>query len=90
MSDKTLDPICVSQARGLSRLPASLVLLLAGASAFSVANVYYAQPLLDAIAQEFAISVASVGMVITATQLGCALALVLVVPLGIALIAIGC
>lgn len=82
MSDKTLDPICVSQAGGLSRLPAPLVLLLAGASAFSVANVYYAQPLLDAIAQEFAISVASVGMVITATQLGCALALVLVVPLG--------
>lgn len=64
------------------RLPTSLVLLLAAASAFSVANVYYAQPLLDAIASEFAISLATVGMVITATQLGCALALVLLVPLG--------
>jgi predicted MFS family arabinose efflux permease len=82
MSDKTLDPICTPQSRALSRLPASLVLLLAGASAFSVANVYYAQPLLDAIAHDFNISLASVGIVITATQLGCALALLLVVPLG--------
>ncbi|OJT44610.1 MFS transporter [Serratia plymuthica] len=82
MSDKTLDPICPPQSRALSRLPVSLVLLLAGASAFSVANVYYAQPLLDAIAHDFNISLASVGMVITATQLGCALALLLVVPLG--------
>ncbi|QUY48100.1 MFS transporter [Serratia plymuthica] len=82
MSDKTLDPICTPQSRALSRLPVSLVLLLAGASAFSVANVYYAQPLLDAIAHDFNISLASVGIVITATQLGCALALLLVVPLG--------
>jgi predicted MFS family arabinose efflux permease len=82
MSDKTLDPICAAQGGALSRLPASLVLLLAGASAFSVANVYYAQPLLDAIAQDFHISLASVGMVITVTQLGCALALLLMVPLG--------
>lgn len=77
-----LDPICVSPGGSLSRMPAALVLLLAGASAFSVANVYYAQPLLDAIAQDFNISLASVGMVITVTQLGCALALLLVVPLG--------
>ncbi|RJF54451.1 MFS transporter [Serratia inhibens] len=82
MSDKTLDPICTPQNLALSRLPVSLVLLLAGASAFSVANVYYAQPLLDAIAHDFNISLASVGIVITATQLGCALALLLVVPLG--------
>ena len=58
------------------------MLLLAAASAFSVANVY-AQPLLDAIAHDFSISLAAVGMVITVTQLGCALALLLVVPLGI-------
>ncbi|CAI1930066.1 Inner membrane transport protein ynfM [Serratia proteamaculans] len=77
-----LDVICASQGGAQSRLPAALVLLLAGASAFSVANVYYAQPLLDAIAQDFNISLASVGMVITVTQLGCALALLLVVPLG--------
>ncbi|WP_254926156.1 MFS transporter [Bordetella genomosp. 11] len=59
-----------------------LVLLFAAASGLSVANVYYAQPLLDALSSDFGISHAAVGGVITATQLGCALALLLLVPLG--------
>ncbi|KVN97303.1 hypothetical protein WL40_17915 [Burkholderia ubonensis] len=58
------------------------VALLAACCAASVANVYYAQPLLDSIARDFAIPHAEVGGVITATQLGCALALLFVVPLG--------
>ncbi|MBN3002531.1 MFS transporter [Chromobacterium alkanivorans] len=62
--------------------PASLVWLFAAASGLSVANVYYAQPLLDALARDFAISQAAVGGVVTATQIGCALALLLLVPLG--------
>lgn len=60
----------------------ALVGLLAVASGMSVANVYYAQPLLDALAATFSISHAAVGGVVTATQLGCALALVVLVPLG--------
>jgi predicted MFS family arabinose efflux permease len=63
-------------------MPRSLVALFACASGASVANVYYAQPLLDALAADFAISHAAVGGVITATQVGCALALLLLVPLG--------
>lgn len=63
-------------------MPRSLVLLFAAASGLSVANVYYAQPLLDALAQDFGISYAAVGGVITATQAGCTLALLLLVPLG--------
>ncbi|MFY3308916.1 MFS transporter [Achromobacter ruhlandii] len=63
-------------------MPAALVLLLAVACALSVANVYYAQPLLDAMGREFRLDEGAVGIVVTATQLGCALALVLVVPLG--------
>lgn len=63
-------------------LPTGLVGLLAAASGMSVANVYYAQPLLDALATAFAIPQAAVGGVVTATQLGCALALLLLVPLG--------
>ena len=59
-----------------------LVWLFACAAALSVANVYYAQPLLDTLAQEFGMRPSSSGMVITATQAGCALALLLVVPLG--------
>jgi len=59
-----------------------LILLFAVASGLSVANVYFAQPLLDALALDFGISHAAVGGVVTATQLGCALALLLLVPLG--------
>lgn len=65
-----------------SRLPTAIVTLLAVCCAASVANVYYAQPLLDSIARDFDISHADVGGVITATQFGCALALLFVVPLG--------
>jgi len=63
-------------------MPRGLVWLFASASGLSVANVYYAQPLLDALAQDFGISHAAIGGVITATQVGCALALLLLVPLG--------
>ncbi len=63
-------------------MPRSLVWLFAIASGLSVANVYYAQPLLDALARDFGIRHGAVGGVITATQAGCALALLLLVPLG--------
>lgn len=63
-------------------MPRSLVALFACASGFSVANVYYAQPLLDALAADFAIRPAAIGAVITATQVGSVLALLLLVPLG--------
>ncbi|NBD08916.1 MFS transporter [Corallococcus sp. c25j21] len=63
-------------------MPRSLVWLFTIASGLSVANVYYAQPLLDALARDFGISHAAIGGVVTATQTGCALALLLLVPLG--------
>ncbi|MEK1941540.1 MAG: MFS transporter, partial [Pseudomonas sp.] len=63
-------------------MPRALVWLFAVASGLSVANVYYAQPLLDVLAREFAISHGAVGGVVTATQLGCALALLFLLPLG--------
>ncbi|TCL04724.1 MFS transporter [Sodalis ligni] len=59
-----------------------LVWLFALASGLSVANVYYSQPLLDALARDFGITHAAIGGVVTATQIGCALALLLLVPLG--------
>lgn len=60
----------------------SLILLFAIASGASVANVYYAQPLLDILARDFNVSHAAIGGVVTATQIGCALALIFLVPLG--------
>ena len=63
-------------------LPRSRVLLFAVACGLAVANVYYAHPLLDAIADSFGIAPASVGVVVTVTQIGYGLGLLLLVPLG--------
>ncbi|MBJ8432841.1 MFS transporter [Acinetobacter pittii] len=66
----------------LSNMPRGVILLFAIASGASVANVYYAQPLLDILASDFNVSHAAIGGVVTATQIGCALALIFLVPLG--------
>ncbi|QCO06065.1 MFS transporter [Azospirillum argentinense] len=64
---------------GLSRVA---TLIFAVAAGLSVANIYYAQPLLDAIARDFGISPAAIGLVVTLTQVGYALGLIFIVPLG--------
>ncbi|GGY78292.1 MFS transporter [Pseudoduganella plicata] len=63
-------------------MPSGLVALFAASSGVSVANVYYAQPLLDLMAADFGIPVGAAGAIVTATQVGSALALLLLVPLG--------
>ncbi|MDL5593964.1 MFS transporter [Bacillus subtilis] len=63
-------------------LGSSVVLLFAIACGLAVGNVYYAQPLLDAMADAFNLSPASIGIVITLTQVGYGVGLVLLVPLG--------
>ncbi|WP_083442473.1 MFS transporter [Paenibacillus sp. IHB B 3415] len=60
----------------------SVALLFAIACGLAVANIYYAQPLLDAISHEFGITHSSVGLVITITQVCYAFGLILLVPLG--------
>lgn len=64
------------------RLSRRMLLLFAVACALSVANVYFAHPLLDAMSRDLAIDSASVGVVVTVTQVGYALGLVFLVPLG--------
>jgi len=66
----------------LAAMPRALVMLFTCACGLSVANVYYAQPLLDALGVDFGIGRGAVGGIITATQAGCAFALVFLVPLG--------
>lgn len=68
--------------KAFSSMPRGVILLFAIASGASVANVYYAQPLLDILARDFKVSHAAIGGVVTATQIGCALALIFLVPLG--------
>jgi predicted MFS family arabinose efflux permease len=65
-----------------SSMSRRVALLFAIACGLAVANIYYAQPLLDAISSEFGISHSSVGVVITITQVCYALGLLLLVPLG--------
>ncbi len=65
-----------------TRLTPSLVLLLATVTGLSVANIYYNQPILGLIAQSFAVPGALAAQVAAATQIGYALGLVLLVPLG--------
>ena len=64
-------------------LPVSrpLLGLLAVAAGASVANVYYAQPLLERLAQAFALDTAVAGAVLAATQAGSVLALLGLLPL---------
>ncbi|EFV87248.1 major facilitator superfamily transporter MFS_1, partial [Achromobacter xylosoxidans C54] len=82
-SDSSAAPAAaIAPTESAAPLPTAVVLLLAVACAVSVANVYYAQPLLDAMGREFGLDEAAVGIIVTATQLGSALALLLVVPLG--------
>jgi predicted MFS family arabinose efflux permease len=57
-------------------------LLLAAACGVSVANVYYAQPLLDRIGASLDVRAGGLGLVTAVTQLGYLLGLVLIVPLG--------
>ena len=65
-----------------STLPTVQVLLFAMACGLAVANVYYAQPLLDAMAQSLGMPRSTIGLVVTLTQVGYGLGLLLLVPLG--------
>jgi len=64
------------------RLSTSLVVLLAVACGAAVANMYYAQPLLHAIAAGIHSTSSDAALLVTATQIGYAAGLVLLVPLG--------
>ncbi|WON75948.1 MFS transporter [Serratia sp. UGAL515B_01] len=64
---------------GLSPL---LTVIIATATGLAVASNYYAQPLLETIAQNFNLSVNQAGFIVTAAQLGYAVGLLLLVPLG--------
>ncbi len=76
------EALIASDSAPASLMSRNVALLFAIACGLAVANIYYAQPLLDAISNEFGITHSSVGIVITITQVCYALGLLLLVPLG--------
>jgi predicted MFS family arabinose efflux permease len=59
-----------------------VTLVLAVACGLTVANLYYAQPLLDLIARSFHVGQGSAAVVVTMTQIGYALGLLFLLPVG--------
>jgi predicted MFS family arabinose efflux permease len=63
-------------------LTPSLSLFLAAACGLVVANIYYVQPVAGVVGAELAMDPSAVGLLVTFTQIGYGLGLILVVPLG--------
>lgn len=63
-------------------VPGWLVALLAVASGMTVANLYYAQPLLSTLSDVFHTGTAAAGTLITLTQVGYVIGMLFLVPLG--------
>ncbi|WUC38978.1 MFS transporter [Streptomyces sp. NBC_00557] len=63
-------------------VPGRLIALLAVASGMTVANLYYAQPLLSSLREVFHTSTAAAGWLITLTQVGYVIGMLFLVPLG--------
>lgn len=59
-----------------------LTALLSVAAGLAIGNLYWAQPLLAEIAADFGMQTADGGLLVTATQVGYAVGVLLVVPLG--------
>jgi len=69
----TKEPLSITRA---------VTLLFAAACGISVANIYFAQPLLDQLSEAFGINHSTIGIIITITQIFYGLGLLLLVPLG--------
>lgn len=77
MEDQS-NPHCQQQS-SMSRI---MALLFATACGISVANIYFAQPILDQLSNDFGIDDSFIGLVITITQIFYGIGLLLLVPLG--------
>ncbi|HEY1129430.1 MAG TPA: MFS transporter [Roseateles sp.] len=60
----------------------ALTLLLATATGLAVASIYYIQPLLGLLSEQFGVGSATIGLLPTLTQLGYGAAILLLSPLG--------
>ena len=78
MSDPTHPPGDIA-GRGMSR---GLILLFAVATGQAVSSNYLAQPLLDTLRDQFGVTAAVAGLIVTTAQVGYAAGLILLLPLG--------
>jgi predicted MFS family arabinose efflux permease len=78
MTSRTNIPDTPEPTRGM---PAWLTFLLAGACGLISANIYYSQPLIGLIAASLGMSPQAAGFIVTVTQLGYAIGVILIVPL---------
>ena len=62
-------------------IPRQVLLMMAVMAGFTVANLYYNQPLLDLICRETGITQVEANLITVVTQIGYALGLLFVVPL---------
>ena len=67
---------------GATGLPLSLTLLLASGAGLAVASLYYSQPMLGVLGGDIGASTQAVGWLPTLTQLGYALGILFLAPLG--------
>ena len=63
-------------------VPAWITTLLAASCGLIVANIYYAQPLVGPISADLGLSPQLAGLIVTMTQIGYGVGLLLIVPLG--------
>ena len=67
---------------GVATLRPALVFLLAAGTGLSVASLYYSQPMLGTLGSDLGASTESVGLIPTLTQIGYALGILFLAPLG--------
>ncbi len=78
----TVSPDAPDAARPSPVMTTRLAILLSTACGLIVANLYYAQPLAGLIGPALGLSPGAAGLIVTLTQLGYGLGLLLIVPLG--------
>ena len=71
-----------SAPQSTDRMPKWMIFLFACACGLVVANLYYAQPLISLIAPEIGLQESAASLIVTLTQLGYCIGLILLVPLG--------
>lgn len=72
----------MSSQQAQTGLSLPLTLIMSTATGLAVASNYYAQPLLETIARAFELSVNQAGLIVTAAQVGYAVGLLFLVPMG--------